>query len=61
MCFFDNFLVRQKIYNKSPMSAALAANWILRAIFGRGRRERWGAREEKEEGLLRSVDCAFKN
>ena len=26
------------------------------AIFGRGRRERRGAGEEKEEGLLRTVD-----
>ena len=28
--------------------------------FWRGRREGWGAREEKEEGLFIYVDCVFK-
>ena len=43
------------------MSETLAANWILGAIFGRGRQERYGAREENEEGLLRTVDYVSKS
>ena len=59
--FFDEFLGRQKVGNESQMLATLAANWIPRAIFGRGRWERRCAGKEKEEGLLRPVDCVFKS
>ena len=43
----------------SQMSATLSDHRILRAIFGRGRRERRGLGEENEEGLLRTVDSVF--
>ena len=50
-----------KVSNKSQMAAVLADDLILAAIFARGRRERRCAGEEKEEGLLRTADCVFKN
>ena len=50
-----------KVGNKSQMSPALAANLIPGAIFRRGRRERRGAGEENEEGVLRTDDCVFKS
>ena len=43
------------------MSTALADNLIPAAIFGRERRERRGSGEEKEEGLLGTVDCVLKS
>ena len=58
--FSDGFRGRYKVENKSQMSATLAANRIPRAIVRRGRRERQGAGEEKEEGLLGTVDCVFE-
>ena len=44
-----------------PKIANVSDNSIPGAIFGWGRREERGAREEKEEGLLRTVDCVFKS
>ena len=63
MFFFllDEFWARQKVGKQSQMSATLAANLIPSGWFWRGRRDRRGAREEKEEGLLRTVDEVFKS
>ena len=43
------------------MSATLAGNWVSSGSFGRGRRERRCVGEEKDEGLLRTVDCVFQS
>ena len=59
--FFDIFFGHKKVGNKSQISVTWITNSILAAIFGRGRRKRRGAREEKQEGSLRTVDCAFKS
>ena len=59
--FCDELLDRQKIGQRSQRSATMAANLILRAIFGRCRRERRGVGEEEEEGLLRTVDRALES
>jgi hypothetical protein len=49
--FFDEFLARHKVGQKHKISAALADELKKRGWFGRGRRERRCAGEEKEEGL----------
>ena len=49
--FFDEFLVRQKVGQKLQSSLTLADKLKKGSSFGRGRRERRCAREEKEEGL----------
>ena len=59
--FFDGFWGWRKVGPKSQRSATLADNWIPMGSFCAGRRERRGAGEEKEEGLLRTVDCVFKS
>ena len=59
--FVYEFVGRQKGGEKTQRSATLADKVKTHSIFGRGRRERWGAGEEKEEGLLRTVDCVFKS
>ena len=51
--FFDEFFDLQKVCPKSQISEMLPAR---DGTFGRGRRERRGAGEEKEEGSLRTVD-----
>ena len=43
------------------MSGTFADNVVPRDSFARDRRERRCAEEEKEEGLLRIVDCVFKS
>ena len=48
---FDEFLVRQKVGQKSQSSAMLAAKFKKCGWFWRGRRERRRAGEEKELGL----------
>ena len=48
---FDEFLDRQKVGPESQKTETWAAKKRTRAVFGRGRRERRGAGEEKEEGL----------
>ena len=58
---FDDFGSRLTASQKSQMSATLADNLIPMNSFGRGQRERRCAREEKEEGLLRTVDCILKS
>ena len=55
------FLGRQKAGNKEQRSATLAYKVKQIISLGRGRRKRRCAREEKEEGLLRTVDCVFKS
>ena len=59
MCF-DSFLARQQVCKKSKMSVWQIIVWF-RGSFGRCRRERRCAGEDKEEGLLRTVDCVFKS
>ena len=49
--FFDEFLVRQKVTYKSKISATLADKVKNTTSFGRGRRERRRAGEEKELGF----------
>ena len=61
MVFFDEPLGRQKIVHKLQASATLADKVKEMTLFGRGRRERRCAREEKEEELLRTVDRVFKS
>ena len=58
--FIYEFSCRRKIGQTSQTSATLADNLIRMGSFGAGRRERRGAGEEKEEGLLRTVDWVFK-
>ena len=49
--FFDEFFDWQEVDPKSQFSSMLAANVKKCGSFGRGRRERRYAGEEKEEGL----------
>ena len=42
-------------------SAMVADKVNKRTSYRRGRRERRGAGEEKEKGLLRAFDCVFKS
>ena len=60
VCFYI-LLARQEVSHKLKMSVALEDNLVLGGSFGRGGRERRCAGEEKEEGLLRTVDCVFKS
>ena len=59
--FFDDFLGRRKVGQQPPISVILADKVKIMTSFGRGLRERRGAREEKEEGLLGTVDCVNKS
>ena len=47
--------------SKSKMAFTLADHLVPRDSFGRGRQKRRRVGEEKEEGLLKTVDCFFKN
>ena len=54
--FLIRFLGHRTVGNESQISLTFAANLIPMGSFGRGRRERRGAQEEKDEVLLRTVD-----
>ena len=49
--FFDEFLDWQKVGPKFKTSATLTDNLKKGGSLGRGRRERWRAREAKELGF----------
>ena len=55
------FWGRQEVCQKSQRSAALVDQAQTNTFLGRGRRERRYAEGEKEEGLLRTIECGFKN
>ena len=55
--YFCVLLGRRTVSQQSQKSKMLADSLIPMGSFGAGRRERRGAGEEKEEGLLRTVDC----
>ena len=61
MCFLMSVWVGKKLSNNFKKSATLAANSVPDGWFGRGRRERRGAGEDKEEGLLGIANCDFKS
>ena len=55
MFFLFCFQGRQTVFQKSEISVTLAEKVKQITLFGRIRRERRCAREEKEEGLLRTL------
>ena len=52
---------RHKVGHTSQMSSILADSLIPMGWLGRGSQERRCAREEKEQGLLRTADRVFKS
>ena len=55
--FVYELLGGQTVGQQLQTSTTLADSLILLGSFGRGRREKRGARAEKDEGPLRTADC----